>query len=102
MVKNVPQWDDMALEECVEPMDTGTPKSEADGRLRFDTFDIRRVLDRGHALLGSSGKEYEYKRDDQTSKEKYVDSQIRLKPVSSALLLFMMLNYDRNTRTRER
>eukprot|EP01134_Creolimax_fragrantissima_P003326 CFRG3326T1 len=67
LVKNVPIWDDKTIED-IDVTDTNT--SDADGRLGFDNFDIVRVLERGHSLLGSSGKEYEYRNDEQTSKEK--------------------------------
>uniref|UniRef100_A0A8D0GH04 B-TFIID TATA-box binding protein associated factor 1 n=1 Tax=Sphenodon punctatus TaxID=8508 RepID=A0A8D0GH04_SPHPU len=63
VVKNVPEWNptprpkqEPSSESCVED-------SSATDRLRFDRFDICRLLKHGTSLLGSAGAEFEIQDD---------------------------------------
>ncbi|XP_061491537.1 TATA-binding protein-associated factor 172 [Rhineura floridana] len=63
VVKNVPEWNPTPRPKqergCESPME----ETSASDRLRFDRFDICRLLKHGASLLGSAGAEFEVQDD---------------------------------------
>lgn len=63
IVSNVPQWNPPPVDVKVEEECGGMQSLSSVGRLRFDQFDINKVLSNSTHLMGSEGKEYDIEED---------------------------------------
>lgn len=56
IVANVPQWDPTP---CIVKEEEGSPSTTTVGRLRFNEFDLMKVLSKSMYLMASEGKEFD-------------------------------------------
>ncbi|XP_053244740.1 TATA-binding protein-associated factor 172 isoform X4 [Podarcis raffonei] len=63
IVKNVPEWNPTPRPKQEHGCESPVEESSASDRLRFDRFDICRLLKHGASLLGSAGAEFEVQDD---------------------------------------
>ncbi|KAL8187149.1 UNVERIFIED_CONTAM: btaf1 RNA polymerase II, B-TFIID transcription factor-associated, 170kDa [Gekko kuhli] len=63
IVRNVPEWNPTPRPKQEHGCESPVEESSASDRLRFDRFDICRLLKHGASLLGSAGAEFEVQDD---------------------------------------
>nr|XP_028585647.1 TATA-binding protein-associated factor 172 isoform X3 [Podarcis muralis] len=63
IVKNVPEWNPTPRPKQEHGCESPVEESSTSDRLRFDRFDICRLLKHGASLLGSAGAEFEVQDD---------------------------------------
>ncbi|KAH0623625.1 hypothetical protein JD844_006574, partial [Phrynosoma platyrhinos] len=63
IVKNVPEWNPTPQPKQERSCESPVEESSTSDRLRFDRFDICRLLKHGASLLGSAGAEFEIQDD---------------------------------------
>eukprot|EP00124_Ichthyophonus_hoferi_P002688 Ihof_evm3s194 gene=Ihof_evmTU3s194 len=77
IAENIPKWDPPADPNYMEvKVENG---KEEEGQLLFDSFSIERVLDKGSALLGSAGSEYDVDYDTMDPSERLAMQRKTLK-----------------------
>ncbi|XP_017770468.1 PREDICTED: TATA-binding protein-associated factor 172 [Nicrophorus vespilloides] len=59
IVANVPQWNPLPMEATTSEEETSTMPLSCVGRLKFDQFDMAKVLSNSSHLMASEGKEYD-------------------------------------------
>ncbi|XP_031555940.1 TATA-binding protein-associated factor 172-like [Actinia tenebrosa] len=64
IANNVPMWDPPGVQVKAEAQDSSSVSSMESEQLEFSKFDIKRVLQHGEPLVGSSGAEYELPDED--------------------------------------